>query len=72
LRPSLGGKLGGEPKLIPYIKKVFFIVQEQHNDEELKILSHFYAGKPLRKQTLEDFFGSYTEPFSVLSVVLDS
>jgi hypothetical protein len=42
------------------------------NAEEFDIQSHFYAGKPLRRGTLQANSGSYAQPFSVSSVVLGS
>jgi hypothetical protein len=47
-------------------------VQNKRNVEEFESQSHFYAGKPLRRGTLRANSGSYAQPFSVSSVVLDS
>jgi hypothetical protein len=46
-------------------------VQNRRNAEEFESQSHFYAGNPLRRGTLQSNSRSYTQPFSVPSVVLD-
>jgi len=46
-------------------------VQRRINDEEFDRQIHFYAGNPLRRGTLWANFGSFAQPFSVLSIVLD-
>jgi hypothetical protein len=47
-------------------------VQNKRNAEEFESQSHFYVGKPLRRGTLWANYGSYAQPFSMSSVVLDS
>jgi predicted HAD superfamily phosphohydrolase YqeG len=47
-------------------------VHNKINVEEFEIQWHFYAGKPLRRGTLQANSGSYAQPFSVSSVALDS
>jgi hypothetical protein len=47
-------------------------VQKRGNAEELKSQSHFYAGKPLRRATLQAISGSFVHPFLMPLVVLGS
>jgi hypothetical protein len=42
------------------------------NSKEFDSQSQFYAGKPLRRATLQAISGSFSQPFSVSSVVLGS
>jgi hypothetical protein len=58
-----------------YKPGVLSSMKEVHNKinvEEFEIQWHFYAEKPLRRANLRANFGSYAQPFSVSSVVLDS
>jgi hypothetical protein len=45
---------------------------EQKNAKELKIQSHFYAGKPLRRETLRAIYWSFIHPFSMPSILMGS
>jgi hypothetical protein len=75
LRPDLGRKLGGEPKIHIYKNHRFFDnkqVKNKRNVEDFESQSHFYVEKPSRRETLHANFGSYAQPFSMPTIVLDS
>jgi hypothetical protein len=57
-----------KPKVLGSIGEV----QNKRNVEEFDSQSHFYAGKPLRRENLWANSGSYAQAFLVMSVVFGS
>jgi hypothetical protein len=55
-----------KPKVLGRLREV----QRGKNAKEIDSQSHFYVGKPLKRETLWAISGSFVHLFSVLSVVL--